>query len=114
MHEIFTSRPRNPEDERLAADAMRLCGKTRDWLERIRTDAITAFGDDLQCISDKCQLLSRKLEACKDPEGLGEEIGELCSELAQRLRMEQAALSDSFMRSGRLLKMISDKCELIS
>lgn len=113
LHEILTSRTRNPEDERLTADAIRLCGKAKNQLERIKIDGIAVWGDDLQSIADKCRLLSRKLESCKEPEGLGEEIGELCSEMAQRLRMEQTAMADTFMRAGQLLKLISDKCELI-
>lgn len=109
----FTKRGRDPESERLVADAKRLCGKARDRLAAIRIDASAECGESLQSIMDKCELLARRLEGCEDPESLGEEIGELCSETAQSLRMRQAVLNDSFMKAGRLLKMISDKCELI-
>lgn len=113
LFSAFTKRERNPESERLVADARRLCGKARDRLAAIRIDASEECGESLQSIMDKCELLARRLEGCEHPESLGEEIGELCSETAQCLRMRQAVLNDSFMKAGRLLKMISDKCELI-
>lgn len=102
------------EAARIVSAIQKLCEKAGDRAKAITITGTSAFGEDIQAMSDKAELLARRVKNCQDENGLRLEIIEICDDLASRARLCQNSLREHFRRLDRQLKLIRDRCELLS